>query len=166
MVIGGERGRDARAARLAAPYPLLEGAAFRERARASKLAGMRLSAGKWADIVAAWDSSGSSARAFAEQRGIAEASLRWWKSELARRARNEPARRSPGPRPRGTELVASARGGTESVALARVVREGETPPDERSEPLVVIVGRARVLVQRNFDPALLRAVVDALGSAT
>jgi len=50
--------------------------------------------------------------------------------------------------------------------LARVVREGETPPDERSEPLVVIVGRARVLVQRNFDPALLRAVVDALGSAT
>lgn len=117
----------------------------------------RLSAAKWADLVAAWESSGSSARAFADQRGVAEASLRWWKSELARRARHEPARRSPGPRPR-TEP---------SIALARVVRDGEAPPaPTSSDSLVVMVGPARIVVQRDFDATFLGAVVRAIGGAT
>lgn len=117
---------------------------------------MRLSAGKWAELVEAWESSGQPARVFADERGVAEASLRWWKSELARRARSEPARRSPGPRPR----VAQA------IAMARVVREGEVRSADASETVVVVIGQARVVVQRDFDPALLRAVVHALGGAT
>jgi len=116
---------------------------------------MRLSAAKWAELVAAWESSGSSARAFADERGISESSLRWWKTELARRARQEPARRSPGPRERGAR----------PVALARVVRPGESAPAAPSE-LVVVVGAARIAVQQGFDAAHLRAVVRALREAT
>ena len=115
----------------------------------------RLSAAKWAELVAAWESSGSSARAFAEERELSESSLRWWKTELARRARREPARRSPGPRERSTR----------SVPLARVVRRGEVVPPAASE-LVVVVGAARIAVQRDFDAAHLRAVVRALREAT
>lgn len=116
---------------------------------------MRLSAAKWAELIAALESSGQTVRAFAEERGVAEASLRWWKSELARRARNEPARRSPGPGPRGEQ----------TISLARVVREDETSAP-RKDAVAVVIGRARIVVQRDFDPALLRAVVHALGDAT
>ena len=116
----------------------------------------RLSAAKWAELVVAWESSGSSARAFADERGISESSLRWWKTELARRARQEPARRSPGPRERGTP----------PVALARVVRDGEARPSPTSsDSLVVLVGPARIVVHREFNAALLREVVRALGGA-
>ncbi len=115
----------------------------------------RLSAAKWAELIAEWESSGSSAREFADERGIAEASLRWWKSELARRARHEPARRSPGPRERGAR----------PVALARVVRTRPSAPAAPSE-LVVVIGAARIAVQRDFDAAHLRAVVRALREAT
>lgn len=112
----------------------------------------RLSAAKWAELIAAWESSGSPARAFAEERGIAESSLRWWKFELARRARQEPACRSPGPCERGTS----------TVALAQVVRTSPSAPSE----IVVVVGAARIDVQRDFDAAHLRAVVHALREAT
>lgn len=114
---------------------------------------MRISAVRWAEYVAQWEASGGSARAFAQGHGIAQASLRWWKSELARRSRDEPARRSPGPTPK-REL---------RVAIARVVRDGEQPPAEQ-EPteVTVTVGEARIVVQRGFDAELLRAVVDAL----
>jgi hypothetical protein len=74
------------------PYPVHEGAAFHERVRRRKLASRRLSAGQWAELVSIWEAGGESARAFADQDGISEASLRWWKGELARRSRREPAR--------------------------------------------------------------------------
>ncbi len=116
--------------------------------------GLRISAGEWAGLVAAWEKSGRSAASFAAEQGVAESSLRWWKTELARRARKEPARRSPGPR--------RAR----SVALARVVREGETATSERTGQTVsVVVGGARILVEPGFDEQLLRKVVQALGGA-
>ncbi len=38
--------------------------------------------------------------------------------------------------------------------------------DSPRAPLEVHVGRARVVVPTNFDPAQLRAVVDALGAST
>ena len=117
------------------------------------LAGMRISARQWAEYVAEWEASGGSARAFAQEHGIAEASLRWWKSELARRSRNEPPRRSPGPTPRREP----------SVALARVMRDGEVlPTTETRSEVVVMLGSARIVVQQGFDPELLRAVCDAL----
>src|SRR5262245_51198939 len=113
------------------------------------LARMRMSAGKWAELVGEWETSGRPARTVAEEHGVTESSLRWWKSELARRARNQPARRSPGP----------GRNGNRDVALARVVREGEMPPT--SDGVVIAIGSARILVQHNFDAQLLRAVVRA-----
>lgn len=121
--------------------------------------GVRRSAAKWADLIAAWESSGRSARAFAEERGIAEASLRWWKSELARRARNEPPRR-----PSGTRAPAQR-----PITIARVVRDGDAAPPRETgglDSLVVLVGSARIIVQPDFDAAHLRAIVRALGEAT
>jgi hypothetical protein len=116
---------------------------------------MRLSAGKWSELVSAWEASGQSGRAFADQHGVSEASLRWWKGELARRNRREPARRSPGP---GRTRV--------EVALAKVVREGEQAPSSTEpviSPVVIAVGPARIVVQHDFDARLLRAIVEALG---
>src|ERR1700689_4497290 len=116
---------------------------------------MRKSAGRWAELVSAWEASGESARSFADQHGVSEASLRWWKGELARRNRREPPRRSPGPGRSGAH-----------VALAKVVREGEEAPSstEAITPSVVItIGPARILVEQDFDAPLLRAIVRALG---
>jgi len=116
---------------------------------------MRMSAGKWSELVSALEASGQSARSFAEREGVSEASLRWWKGELARRSRSEPPRRSPGP---GRHRA--------QVALAKVVREGEEAPSstEAVTPSVVItIGPARILVEHDFDAPLLRAIVRALG---
>ena len=116
--------------------------------------GQRISAAEWAELVAAWEKGGRSAAAFAAEHGIAESSLRWWKTELARRARKEAPRRSPGPR-RGSP-----------VALARVVREGETverSPGRSTAAVSIVVGGARVVVETGFDKKLLREIVDALG---
>lgn len=116
-----------------------------------------MSAGRWGELVESWAKSGQSGRAFADEHGVAECSLRWWKAELARRARNEPARRSPGPGRKGRRVV----------ALARVVREGEAPPsptvDTANASIVIAVGAARIVVEHDFDAQLLRAVVAALG---
>ena len=116
---------------------------------------MRMSAGKWSELVSAWEASGQSGRSFADQHGVAEGSLRWWKGELARRNRREPARRSPGP---GRNRA--------GVALAKVVREGEEVPSSAepvTSPVVIAIGPARILVQHDFDARLLRAIVHALG---
>jgi hypothetical protein len=115
---------------------------------------MKVSAAKWAELVSAWEAGGESGSTFAQQHGVSEGSLRWWKGELARRNRREPARRSPGPG-RNRALV----------TLAKVVREGEgvQSPREPAAPAVVIaIGSVRILVERDFDGRLLRAVVHAL----
>lgn len=116
---------------------------------------MRMSAGKWCELVGAWEVSGESARSFAERHGVSEGSLRWWKGELARRNRREPPRRSPGPGRNRAQVV-----------LAKVLREGEQAPSS-TEPMtpsvVVAVGPARILVGHDFDARLLRAIVHALG---
>ena len=114
-----------------------------------------MSAGKWSELVSAWEASGQTARSFAEQHGVSEASLRWWKGELARRNRREPSRRSPGPGRNRAHVV-----------LAKVVREGEEVPSSTepiSPPVVIAIGPARILVEHDFDARLLRAIVHALG---
>jgi hypothetical protein len=116
---------------------------------------MRMSAGKWSELVSAFEGSGESARSFAEQHGVSESSLRWWKGELGRRNRREPARRSPGP---GRNRA--------HVTLARVLREGEPAPssmETMTASVVVAIGPARILVGPDFDAGLLRAIVHALG---
>jgi len=111
---------------------------------------MRMTAGRWAELVSAWETSGQSSRAFADKHGVSESSLRWWKGEPSRRARREPG-------------AGKSRRGI--VALAKVVREGEAAPASMAPtPSVVIaVGTARILVGEDFDARLLRAVVHALG---
>jgi transposase-like protein len=120
------------------------------------LGGMRISAGRWAELVEAWGASGRTSSSFAAEHGIAEASLRWWKTELSRRARREGARRSPGP---GR--------GTTRVAVARVVREGEVPPAAAERPkgsIELVLDGARVVLAPGFDARLLREVVRALSA--
>jgi hypothetical protein len=113
---------------------------------------MRLRADRWAELVSAWEASGQTAQAFAATQGIAESSLRWWKTELLRRARRRAPRRSPGPH---------GRGGTRPVTLARVVREDEVVPTATIE---VQLAGARLSVGRGFDAELLREVVRALSA--
>jgi transposase-like protein len=120
-----------------------------------KTSATRLSAARWAELVAAWEESGRTALSFAGEHGIAESSLRWWKTELSRRARKEAARRSPGPR----------RPGGPTVGLARVVREGAEAPttDGGARHVSIVIGEARIVVEAGFDGRLLREVVQALG---
>lgn len=117
------------------------------------LAGMktRRSAAQWAELIAAWDSSGLSAEAFASERGLVEGTLRWWKAELESRARGETRRRPPRREDRPVE----------AVRLARVVRQA-SGGSASSGGIVVQVGAARVVVEGGFDPRLLRELVAAL----
>jgi hypothetical protein len=92
---------------------------------------------KWQERVQAWRTSGESARAFAEKRGYAPATLRYWSSRLGTAEA-----------PRFLRLVPKAPPATASAS-----------PSE----LVVEVGAARVRVAVGFDPALLADLVTALG---
>ena len=116
----------------------------------------RKSAAQWGELVSALESSGLTADVFASEHGVAGSTLRWWKTELARRARREAPRRPP---KRPAVMTASG------VALARVVRPGEAsvsgPPGARGG-VAVVVGGARIVVEQGFDVRLLRDVVRAL----
>ena len=89
----------------------------------------------WRERVRAWRASGETAAQFAEGRGFAAATLKWWSSRLGQCDR-----------PAFVQLVAK------SVVPA-------APPE-----LVVEIGDARVRVAAGFDPALLADVVRALGA--
>jgi hypothetical protein len=110
----------------------------------------RLSAAKWAELVAGWESSGLSAETFAGEHGVTEGALRWWKTELARRARNEGRRRPP---KRGGPSVA------DSLPVAKVVRQG----GGSTSGVALVIGTTRILIEKGFDGQLLREVVRALG---
>jgi len=118
----------------------------------------RLSAEAWSELVAAWEKAGGSAKAFAEEHGVAESNLRWWKTEFARRSRKA-APPPPAPPKRARR--------PRRVPMARVVRAGEPIPDDDARRaggvIAVVVGDARIVVETGFDAALLRAVIHALG---
>jgi hypothetical protein len=103
----------------------------------------RKGAAQWGPLVSQWEASGRSAEVFANEHGVTEAALRWWKRELSKRSAT-----------------------TRSVAVARVVRSGDAPAirGERGS-VTVIVGEARVVVEQGFDAQLLREVVRALEEA-
>jgi transposase-like protein len=125
----------------------------------------RLSAEEWAELVREWEKSAQSARMFADAHGVAEASLRWWKTEFSRRSKKPAA--PPSTSPSATRRTSR---GPRAVKLARVVRDGEPVPDEeastRTAGICIVVGYARIVVERGFDAALLRAVIHALGMPT
>lgn len=93
----------------------------------------------WLERVREWRASGLSAPEFARERGFAAATLRWWSSRLVRVARVE----------------------RQTVRMARVVPAARRAAS--SAPLTVRVGMVQVDVRAGFDPALLRALVEALG---
>lgn len=116
----------------------------------------RKSAAQWGELVSAWESSGRSADSFASEHGVVGSTLRWWRTELAKRARSGVRRRPP----RSQPITASG------VALARVVRPGEvlTPASGRGG-VAVLAGGARIVVEHGFDRRLLCEVVRALEEA-
>lgn len=117
----------------------------------------RRSAAQWGELVSAWEASGLTADVFASEHGVAGSTLRWWKTELAKRARKEPRRRPPR-QPLPTTVS--------EVALARVVRRGEgRAPAGVHGSVVVVAGGARIVVEQGFDSRLLREVVRALEEA-
>jgi hypothetical protein len=107
---------------------------------------------KWASRVDAWQASGTSAAVFAEGKGFAGSTLRWWEGKL-RRASKEPL----------------------PVAMARVVRTSPSEPasaralrarasaDAPSATVAIDVDGVQIAVRRGFDAELLRQVVQALG---
>jgi len=102
---------------------------------------------RWAERVAEWRQSGKSAMVFAAGREFTASSLRYWATKLKSTAR------PPAP------------------AFARIVRPGPVagiearrPPSE-NDGVEVIVGDARIVVRRGFDPVLIRELVSALGES-
>jgi hypothetical protein len=92
----------------------------------------------WSDRVRAWRASGETASQFAEGKGFAGSTLRFW----ATRLKAAPA----APLPRIVQLVP---------------RRAEAGPE-----LLIEVGAARVRVQRGFDRELLVEIVTALSGAS
>lgn len=96
----------------------------------------------WAERVAGWRASGLTAPQFTEGKPFTASGLRYWASRL---------KKVSSPRKAG-------------VTLARIVRPDE---ETKARTLVAVEISAvgpRVVVERGFDAALLRAVVAALGS--
>lgn len=96
----------------------------------------RASKSVWAERVQAWKDSGLTPADFAHSRGLNPSTLSWWITRLKR----EPAPHFVQLLPRPATKVAS-------------------------RPLLVEVGAARIVVEQGFDPALLSAVVSAIGGA-
>lgn len=107
----------------------------------------------WEQRVAAWRSSGQSARRFAEGREFSVHMLRYW----ARRVDATPPARAAGTAPAAPR---------EELRIARVIRPAvaAVPREGRSEPAVAIeLGGAVITVKAGFDQATLAAVLDVLG---
>jgi hypothetical protein len=102
---------------------------------------------KWAARVREWKASGLTGEEYAEGKGYAGATLRWWCSRL---------RRDQG----GGQVVPQTTAPTSHVRMARVVRAHAM---RDTGLLTVRVGTAAVEVRAGFDGGLLRAVVEALG---
>jgi hypothetical protein len=98
--------------------------------------------------VEEWRQSGKSAPEFAAGREFTVSSLRYWATKL----------RATAARPR-------------APALARVVQPGRVAAVEargapsETDGVEVIVGDARIVVRRGFDPVLVRELVSALGGS-
>lgn len=107
------------------------------------------SEGVWRALMKELDSSGMSAEAFAEQRGLNMRTVKWWRSYF-RRERRE--RREVEPR------VASVQ-----FAKVRQTMESSGVRSEIQETgLAIFAGGVRIGVQPGFDRATLAALLDAL----
>ena len=112
----------------------------------------------WEQRVAAWRSSGLSARAFSEGRDYSVHMLRYW----GRQVGPKPAALAPASRAAAPPVPRPA---MPAVRMARVLRTGTTtPPPTASSAVVIEIGRARVAVAAGFDQPTLAAVLNLLGA--
>ena len=109
----------------------------------------------WEQRVAAWRSSGQSARAFSEGREYSVHMLRYWARQVGPKAATASASRA------GAPAVPRP-----AVRMARVLRTGTStpPPPTASSAVVIEIGRARVAVAAGFDDSTLAAVLRLLGA--
>lgn len=100
---------------------------------------------EWKKHVAAWKKSGRTAKAFAVERGLNAATLRWWASSLRREAPT----------------------GRRGAGFARLVAQAAGEDGARASSTVdVVLASGRIVrVRSGFEPALLQAVVAALEGA-
>ena len=110
----------------------------------------------WAERYRQWKASGKTLREFAEHQPYSELTLKWWCSELRRRGLLDKA--GSGRQRRGQKGDPAP-----TIRLARVVRREE--PRSGGAGIVVEFGRARVVVERNFDAVVLSTVLRALEEA-
>ncbi len=116
---------------------------------------MTLRRDEWEKLVGQWRASRQSARQFAAAHGVTDTALRYWANRLVD---EEDEREVPTAQARGR----AARAASTSPPLARVVRPGEAPPAQDAGRVVVMIGKASIVVEPGFDGAHLRAVVRAL----
>jgi hypothetical protein len=98
----------------------------------------RRSAAEWAEEVAAWKRSGSSARAYALGRGISASTLAWWSSRGEAGHAVSVASVSP------SSARARVRAGRHEFLPVKIVAPAEDAP--RVEAEIVLVGGRRVRV--------------------
>ncbi len=113
---------------------------------------MTLKRDGWEKLVEQWRGSRQTARQFAAARGVTESALRYWANRLADEEDEEmPVGRA-----------ASERARTASAPrLARVVAPGVAAAPSAGR-IMVVIGKASIVVERGFDDAHLRDVVRAL----
>ena len=92
----------------------------------------------WTERVEEFQRSGRTAAAFVSGRGYTVSALKYWERKL---------KASP-PRP---------------LSLARVVRPGTVVEPTADGAIELLIGSARIVVRRGFDPVLVRELVAALG---
>lgn len=109
---------------------------------------------KWVERIRQWKDSGKRAEEFASGRPFKASTLKWWATELRRRAD-------------GRSRTSKPRVGPTPIRMARVVsRPGARPRGQAhavGNGLVIEVSGARISLGRGFDAGLLAEVVRALG---
>jgi hypothetical protein len=100
---------------------------------------------QWRALVAGYEASGVSQRAFCEQRGVALSTFRYWRARLARDA--------------GEVRPASAR----ALQLVPVQVLAEPPAGTGSGIVLLAGGGVRIEVATGFDAATLHRVLATLG---
>ncbi|MFK7991250.1 MAG: hypothetical protein AB8I08_34865 [Sandaracinaceae bacterium] len=109
---------------------------------------MRLTKAEWTSHVSAWRSSGSSARAYCEERELKVSSLRYWSGRIRRESREALDDAFDDSPPRFAKVRTPER----SAAGARA-----------AAPIRVVVSEVAVEVPVDFDAETLRRVLDVLG---
>ena len=103
----------------------------------------------WSQRIREWKASGRPLEEFVQGQPYKAATLRWWATELRRRART------------GTSGRSKRHESSASIPMAQVVRRRAEEPE--SKGVVVEVSGARISVERGFDAELFGDVVRALG---